>query len=87
VKGHDDLAAHDLPLEVRVAVVLTGAVVVVAADRLVRGQFLQPVLMVGKEASLVVIDIDRGSNVHRIDEDQHVISHILLSPLFQPMPS
>ena len=39
---HDHLAAHDLALHVRVGVVLAGAVVPVAADRLVRRQLLQP---------------------------------------------
>jgi DNA repair protein RadC len=44
---HDDLAAHNLPLEMGIPVVLAGAVVAVAADRLVGGQSLQPLLIVG----------------------------------------
>ena len=33
---HDDLAPHDLPLQMGVAVVLAGAVMTVAADGIVR---------------------------------------------------
>src|SRR5262249_558753 len=44
---HDDLTAHDLPLQVGVGVVLAGAVVVVHAGvRVERGQPLQPLLVV-----------------------------------------
>ena len=39
---HDHLAAHDLPLEVGVGVVLAGAVVPVALARLERGELLEP---------------------------------------------
>ena len=34
---HDDLAAHDLPLQVGIPVILASAVVGIAADRFVRG--------------------------------------------------
>ena len=45
--GHDDFAAHDLPLQVGVGVVLAGAVVVVAVGaRVERGQLFQPYLVV-----------------------------------------
>jgi hypothetical protein len=43
---YHDLTTHDLSLEVGVTVIFPRAVVAVAADRLVRGQFLQPVLIV-----------------------------------------
>ena len=42
----DDLAAHHLPLEVRVGVVLAGAVVAILADRRVGRQLLQPIVVV-----------------------------------------
>ena len=41
--GHHDLAAHDLPLEMSIGIVLAGAVVVVVVRvRVERRQLLQP---------------------------------------------
>ncbi len=39
---HHHLTAHDLALQVRVAVVLPGAVMAVAGDRFMRGQSFEP---------------------------------------------
>lgn len=66
--GHHHFAAHDLALHVRVGVIFAGAVVTVLRDRLVRGQFLQPVVVVLEEAVLRVVDVDAGGDMHGIDE-------------------
>ena len=49
------LAAHDLPFQVSVGIVLAGAIVLILAGRRVGRQSLQPLLIVGKETSLVVV--------------------------------
>ena len=61
--GHHDLTAHDLALEMRVGVVLAGAVVIVLRGRLVRGELLEPDVVVVQEAVLAVVDIDAGGGV------------------------
>jgi len=68
---YDDLAAHDLPLEMGVAVVSSAApstalraglrssladtIVTIAADRLVGRQFLQPVVVVLVQAPFIIV--------------------------------
>src|SRR5262249_34886768 len=65
--GHDDLASHDLPLQVGVGVVLARAVVEVDVGGGVEGcQPLEPALVVLVQAGLVVVDEDRGRDVHGI---------------------
>ena len=64
----DDFAAHDLALEVRVGVVLAGAVVVVGAGRLVRRELFQPDFVVVMQPALVVVDEDRRGDVHGVDQ-------------------
>jgi hypothetical protein len=76
---HDDLAAHHLALQVGVAVVLAGAVVAVAADGFVGCQFLQPLLVIGVQAPLVVVDKHAGGDMHSVYKGQCVISHMPLS--------
>ena len=49
----DHFPAHDLPLEVRIPVVLAGVVVTILRDRLVRRERLQPALEIGVQAALV----------------------------------
>jgi hypothetical protein len=71
---------------VRVGVIFPGVVVPVFADRFVRGQFFEPIVIVLVQTALVVVDEYAGSDVHRRTKDQHIIPHIPLSPLFQPMP-
>ena len=52
----DDFPAHDLALHVGVGVVLAGAVVVVAANGLVRRELFEPGVVVVVQAALVVVD-------------------------------
>jgi hypothetical protein len=42
----DDLSPLNLPLQVSVAVIVTGPIVAVLANGLVRSQFLQPILVI-----------------------------------------
>jgi len=73
--GHrnHNLAPHDLALEVSVGVVLTRAVVLVLARGRVRGQFLQPLLIVVVQPPLVVVDEHAGRNVHRIYQHKSLL--------------
>jgi hypothetical protein len=64
---------------VGVAVVLAGPVVAVAADRLVRGQLLQPVLIVGVQTPLIVVDEHAACDMHGVYKGQHVFLHMPLS--------
>src|SRR5580704_16065528 len=63
-RGHrnDDLVMHEHRLEMRVAVVLTGAVVPVVFAR--RRQLLQPLPDVGMQAALVIVDEHARRDVH-----------------------
>src|SRR3990172_8630863 len=54
--GDHHLAPHDLPLQVRVGIVLAGPVVAIARDRLPRGQALEPDLIIVMETAFVVVD-------------------------------
>src|SRR5581483_4565966 len=66
----DDLAPHDLPLQVGVGVVLAGVVVAVLLGRSVRGEALEPALVVLVEARLVVVDEDGRGDVHGVHEHE-----------------
>src|SRR5882762_8259775 len=64
-----DLAPHDLALVVGVGVVLAGAIVPVAfGARIVRGQLLEPALVVLMEPRLVVVDEHARGDVHRVHQ-------------------
>jgi len=77
--GNDHLAAHDLPLQVRVGVALAGAVVLVLASGCVGGETLQPLLIILVQAVLTVVDEHTRRNVHRIYKGQYPLYHIPLS--------
>src|SRR5689334_21701084 len=78
----DDLAAHELALEVRVRVVLAGAVVGVGGRaRVVRGELLEPLREVLVEARLVVVDEDARRDVHRVDEAEAFLHPALVDRL------
>ena len=57
-------------ITVRVGVVLSGSVVVVMADRLMRSELLQPNLVVMVQAAFVVVDEHRRRAVHGVDQAQ-----------------
>jgi hypothetical protein len=53
---HHNLTSHDLTFHVRIGVVFPGAIVTVLADRLVRGQLLQPVVVILVQAAFNIVD-------------------------------
>jgi hypothetical protein len=76
---HDHLATHDLPLQVRVGIVLAGAVVPILVDRCVRCKFFEPHLVIVVQAALIVVDEHARSNVLRIYKGQSPLYRIPLS--------
>src|ERR1041385_1282032 len=68
--GDNDFAAHDLPLHVRVRVIFASSVVQVLRGRRVRGEFLEPFLIIGVEARFIVVDEYGSSDVHGVDKHQ-----------------
>jgi hypothetical protein len=71
---------ESVPLQVRIAVVLTGVVVAIAADRLVGHERLEPILVVGVQPRLVIIDELRAFSVH--GSRDHISTLGLTAPLF-----
>src|SRR5215467_3582843 len=65
-----DFPAHYLPFNVGIRIVLTGAIVQVICGRLMRGKLFQEFLVVLEQTALVVVDENRSSNVHRVNQDQ-----------------
>src|ERR1039458_4983161 len=77
------LAAHHLALMMRVAVVLAGAIVMIPLGAwVVRRQPFKPSLVIFVKAGLVVIDEDRGGDVHRINEAETLAHAAFLHRLF-----
>src|SRR5262249_44744024 len=67
-----------LALVVRVAVVLAGAVVMVALGaRVVRGELLEPTGVVLVQPRLVVVDEHARGDVHRVDETEALANSTL----------
>ena len=64
------LASHDGALEVGIAVVLAGVVVLVAADRFKRCQLLQPAFKIRQQSAFIIIDKHAGGDIHRIHQAQ-----------------
>ena len=60
--GQSGLVVQEQRLEVRVAVVLAGLVVLVVGTR--RSQFLEPFANVFNEPALMIVHIDGRGNVH-----------------------
>ena len=79
--GHRNhhLAAHNLPLQVRVCVVLTRPVVPIMVNGRVRRQPFKPHFVIVVQATLIVVDEYRCGNVLRIYKGQSPLYHIPLS--------
>jgi hypothetical protein len=60
----------DLPLHVRIGIVLAGVVVAILLKGLMRRQLLEPYAVIVVQAGFVVIDKHRGRNMHGIDQRQ-----------------
>ena len=67
---HDYFPAHDLPFEMGVGVIFARVVVAVLCDRLMRGEFFQPFLIIIMQAGLVVVDKHRRCDMHGVDQDK-----------------
>jgi hypothetical protein len=80
---HNDLTPHDLPLQVCISIVLSGSVVMVHVGVWVkRCQLLKPNAEVVMQATLIVIDENRRSDVHRIAKNQSLLNAALANRLF-----
>ena len=77
-----DFAAHDLPLQVRVCVVLAGSIVMVLGSGGVRRKLLQPDFVIVVETALVVIDENGGRDVHRAAEAESTLDFAFADQLF-----
>jgi len=79
---NDHLTSHVLAFKVGIGIVFC-SVVGILGVRLFRGQFLQPLLKVGMEASFVVIDEATRRYMHGIDQGQSLpdtaLTHRLLN--------
>ena len=65
--GDHHFPAHDLSLHVTVGVVFAGSVVGVSLGRGIEGgETFQPLLVILVETRLVIVDEDRGCDVHRV---------------------
>src|SRR3990172_1337175 len=74
--GHryDDLAAHDVSLDMGVAVVLAGPVMPVARCRLMRRQAFKKVVKIRNKAALGVVYVDRGGYMHGVDQAEPFVN-------------
>jgi len=68
--GDDHFAPHDLTFEVGIAVIFACTVVAIAAERLVRSKPFQPFLVILVKARFIIVDENRGRNVHGIYQDK-----------------
>lgn len=80
--GDDDFTTHDLPFQVRVRVVFPGAVVMIVRGWLMGREFLQPNLVIVQKAALVVVDENRGGDVHGIDQAETFLDSALANEFF-----
>ena len=80
----NNFATHDLAFQVRIRVVFAGAIVAIGGSRRVRRQFLQPQLVVMMQARFVVVDEDRGGNMHGVDETKTFPDAALGDQLLDP---
>jgi len=68
--GNDDFAAHDLSFVMGVSVIFARAVVLVAADWFMWGEFFEPAFVIFVQSTLIVVYEDACGYVHGIYEAQ-----------------
>ena len=78
--GDNHFPAHDLSLHMGIRVVLTH-IVLVLRNRFMGCQFLQPEFIVVMKAGFIVINKDRGRNMHGIDKDKPLLDSAILQAL------
>ena len=66
--SHYNFTAHHLAFQVRIGVVFARAVMKILADGFMRGEFFQPGFVIVMQPALIVVDEDRGGDVHGIDK-------------------
>src|SRR4051812_37080023 len=62
----------------RIRIVFSGSVVLILRSGSVRRQFLQPYLVIMQQSAFIIIDENRGCDVHGVDETKS-FSHTTLS--------
>ena len=75
--GHNHFASHYLPLHVRVRVVFT-VIVAVLADRFMRCELFEPDIVIVMQPGLVIIYEDAGCDVHGVDQNEPFADSALL---------
>src|SRR3954471_24865420 len=80
--GHYDLPSHDLPLQVGVGVVLSGAIVFVLGSGRVGREPFEPGVIVMKQPILGVVDVNAGRNVHGVHEAKALFDVAFANELF-----
>lgn len=66
--GHYHFPSHYRSFEVGIAIVLTGAIVPIQTQRFVGSQLFQPAIKILMQTALIVVDKNRGRDVHGIDQ-------------------
>ena len=74
--GDDDFAAHEGAFEVGICVVLA-AVVGVLGMGMFRGELFEPAFEIGVEPGFIVVDENRGGNVHGVDQAEPLLNRAL----------
>jgi hypothetical protein len=67
--SHHDLTPHNLSLQVGIGIIFT-AVMAIVTDRGMGGQLFQPHLIIVMQTWLVVVNKDRGGNMHGVAEQE-----------------
>lgn len=79
---NDHLSPHHLSLHVGIGIVFTGTVVLVLCSRRVRGELLQPNLVIMQQPILRIVYEHRCSYVHGIHQTESLLNPTLLHKLF-----
>ncbi len=83
--SNDDLSTHDLPLQMRVGIVLAGPVVLVTLGRGVeRGELFEPGFIILVQARLIIVDEHTGGDMHGVHEDQSLGDAALTDCVLNP---
>ena len=73
---------HQLPFEMGIAIIFSGAVMSILGDRLMRRQLFQPLPVVLPQSAFMVVNEDAGRNVHRIDQTEPFLNPTFVQGCF-----
>jgi len=80
--SYHDLPAHDLPFHVGIGIVFACTVVMVSlGGRIEWCERLKPDFVIVVQARFIVINKDRGGDMHGVDQDQTFLDATLLNKL------